>query len=171
MTMPYIVPLSSTTRQETFLSAIKAIDKFRGGSTVRTWLIGILKRKIIDYYRKSIKEIPASDLAVWEEDDDTLYFDKDGHWKRSLQEWRESPEELVVNQEFWTTFRGCLSGLPDTHRRAFTLREIDGIESDEICKVLSITSSNLWVMLHRARSKLRKCLDATWFQKTSQETE
>jgi RNA polymerase sigma-70 factor (ECF subfamily) len=157
--------------QETFLSAIKAIDKFRGSSSVRTWLIGILKRKIIDYFRKSTKEISESDLTLWEEEDDTRYFDKDGHWKRAVQEWKESPEELVVNQEFWTTFRACLSGLPEAHRRAFTLREIDGIESDEICKVLAITSSNLWVMLHRARSKLRKCLDATWFQRTSQETE
>lgn len=157
--------------QDTFLSAIKAVDNFRGGSSVRTWLIGILKRKIIDYYRKSTKEIPASDLTVWEEDDDTVYFDHDGHWKRSLQEWSETPEELVVNQEFWKTFRSCLSGLPDSHRRAFTLREVDGVDSEEICKILSITSSNLWVMLHRARSKLRKCLDATWFHKTAQETE
>jgi RNA polymerase sigma-70 factor (ECF subfamily) len=111
----------------------------------------------------------VSDLALWEEDDDREFFDKEGHWKRPVREWKDSPDELVENQEFWKIFQRCLSGLPESHRRAFALREIDGIGSDEICKVLSITPSNLWVMLHRARSKLRKCLDADWFQTTTTE--
>ena len=156
--------------QETFLSALQAVDRFKGRSSIRTWLVGILKHKTIDYFRKNTKEVSASDLNMWEEDDDREYFDKDGHWKKGPQEWNASPEQLVENQEFWSMFQNCLSNLPETHRRAFALREIDGINSEEICKILSITSTNLWVMLHRARSRLRKCLDTCWFQQTSKES-
>ncbi len=155
--------------QETFLSALQAVDRFKGTSSVRTWLIGILKHKIIDFFRKSVKEIPASDLTLWEEEDDREFFDQEGHWKRPLKEWENSPEELVESKEFWKAFHSCLSKLPEAHRRAFALKEIDGIESEKICKVLSVTSTNLWVMLHRARSRLRKCLDANWFMRASKE--
>jgi RNA polymerase sigma-70 factor (ECF subfamily) len=156
--------------QETFFSALKAIDGFEGKSSLRTWLIGILKRKVIDYYRKSEREVKASDLTPWEEDDDREYFDKRGHWKRSLEDWKDSPEALVENKEFWGTFQSCLGNLPEIHRRVFTLKEIDGMKGNEICEVLDITESNLWVMLHRARSKLRKCLDSNWFNSPSEES-
>jgi RNA polymerase sigma-70 factor (ECF subfamily) len=157
--------------QETFLSALQGIERFKGGSTLRTWLIGILKHKIIDHFRKTTKEISASDLNPWEDDDDKDYFDENGHWKRQLVEWGDSPEGLLENQEFWKIFQSCLSNLPESHRRAFALREVDGVKSEEICKILSITSSNLWVMLHRSRAKLRKCLDANWFQRSTKEAQ
>ena len=70
----------------------------------------------------------------------------------------------VHNNEFLVTFQQCLAVLPESHRRVFTLREIDGMDGTEVCDVLSISPSNLYVMMHRARSGLRKCLDATWFQ-------
>lgn len=152
--------------QETFFSALKAIDSFQGRSSLRTWLVGILKRKVIDHFRKNVREVSESDLEMWEESDDRDYFDKTGHWKRSLEDWKESPEQLLRNAEFWGVFQDCLSGLPETHRRAFTLREIDGMSGNEVCDVLSVSSSNLYVMMHRARARLRKCLDATWFQPT-----
>ncbi len=155
--------------QETFLSALQAADRFKGNSSPRTWLIGILKHKIIDHFRKSSVEISASDITPWDEEDDREYFDNTGHWKRTLHEWKESPENLVENQEFWKTFQTCLSGLPEAHRRAFTLKEIDGFDGEEICEVLAVSPSNFWVMLHRARAKLRKCLDANWFKVTSKE--
>ena len=156
--------------QETFLSALQSADRFKGKSSIRTWLVGILKHKTIDYFRKNTREVSASDLNMWEEEDDQEYFDKGGHWKKGPQEWNTSPEQLVENQEFWSTFQNCLGNLPEAHRRAFALRELDGIDSEEICKILSITSTNLWVMLHRARSRLRKCLDIHWFQKVSKES-
>ncbi len=157
--------------QETFLSALQGIDRFKGGSALRTWLIGILKHKIIDHFRKTAKEVPASDLIPWEEEDDRDYFNESGHWKRQLIEWEDSPEGLLENKEFWKTFQSCLANLPETHRRAFTLREVDGVKSEDICKILSITSSNLWVMLHRSRAKLRKCLDANWFRQDTKEAQ
>jgi RNA polymerase sigma-70 factor (ECF subfamily) len=155
--------------QDTFLSALRAIDRFEGRSSIRTWLVGILKRKIIDHFRKNIIEIPDADLTVWDEEDDREYFDKTGHWKRTLHDWKESPEKLVESGEFWNTFQVCLSALPEAHRRAFTMRELDGYNREEICEILSITPSNMWVLMHRARAKLRKCLDATWFQVPSEE--
>ena len=150
--------------QDTFFSALKAVDSFKGNSSMRTWLIGILKRKVIDHFRKNVKEITEADLTLWDESDDRDYFDKTGHWKQSLKDWKESPEELVHNNEFLVTFQQCLAVLPESHRRVFTLRESDGMDGTEVCDVLSISPSNLYVMMHRARSGLRKCLDATWFQ-------
>jgi RNA polymerase sigma-70 factor (ECF subfamily) len=149
--------------QETFLSALRAAAGFKNESTQRTWLVGILKHKIVDHFRKNTLEIRESDIAPWEEEDDVEYFDRRGHWKRPVHPWKDSPEQLVENKEFWAVFQSCLSKLPEAHRRAFTLREIDGTSSDEICEILSVSPANLWVMLHRARSRLRKCLDANWF--------
>ncbi len=150
--------------QETFLSALQSTGQFKNESSRRTWLVGILKHKIVDHFRKNTVEIRAADITLWEEEDDVEFFDRSGHWKRPLQDWKDSPADLVENGEFWKVFQACLSRLPEAHRRAFTLREIDGTKSDEICEILSVSSENLWVMLHRARSRLRKCLDAKWFE-------
>jgi RNA polymerase sigma-70 factor (ECF subfamily) len=149
--------------QETFLSALQSTGEFKNESSRRTWLVGILKHKIVDHFRRNTVEIRAADIALWEEEDDVEFFDRKGHWKRPLRDWKDSPADLVENGEFWKVFQACLSRLPEAHRRAFTLREIDGTTSDEICEILSVSPENLWVMLHRARSRLRKCLDAKWF--------
>ena len=146
--------------QDTFLSALKGVDGFRGGSTVRTWLIGILKHKIIDHYRRNKIEIRASDMATDSEGNDMDHAD------RLTAKWSEAPSQLVENKEFWAAFTSCLSGLPEAHRRAFSMREFDGLSGEEICKVLGVTPSNLWVMLHRARTKLRRCLELNWFEAT-----
>ncbi|MDH3197318.1 MAG: sigma-70 family RNA polymerase sigma factor [Candidatus Krumholzibacteria bacterium] len=148
--------------QETFLSALKAIDGFQGGSALRTWLVGILKHKIIDHYRKSRPEVLASDLGPNEDESHEHRLERAAE-APALQEWAGSPSSLLENQRFWEVFSGCLDELPEAHRRAFSLREIDGYKGDEICKILDITSTNLWVILHRARNKLRACLQDNWF--------
>ena len=148
--------------QETFISAIQGLDRFKGGSAVRTWLIGILKHKIIDYFRKSSREIASSDLTGSEdggEDAVNRLADARAHPRK----WLDTPDNLMENKEFWKAFMGCLDGLTPSFRRAFSLREMDGLKTDEICKILGITPTNLWVILHRARGKLRDCLEATWF--------
>jgi RNA polymerase sigma-70 factor (ECF subfamily) len=148
--------------QETFLSALKAIDRFQGGSALRTWLVGILKHKIIDYYRKSRPEVLASDLGPAEDESHEHRLERAAE-APALEDWAGSPSSLLENQRFWEVFAGCLNELPEAHRRAFSLREIDGYKGEEICKILDITSTNLWVILHRARNKLRTCLQDNWF--------
>lgn len=146
--------------QDTFLSGIKAFPGFRGGSTIRTWLTGILKHKIIDHYRRNKLVVVASDVGPEGTDLE--------HAQSLAPAWKESPETLVENREFWEVFTQCLDGLPEAHRRAFSLREFDGLAGEEIRKVLDVTPSNLWVMLHRARTKLRRCLEINWFDKTNE---
>ncbi len=150
--------------QETFISALQGLDKFKGGSSVRTWLVGILKHKIIDQFRKGSREIVSADLSAIEGETEDEIFNRWGQWRRPPSKWGESPDNLLEDKEFWGVFRRCMDALPESFRRAFSMREIDGLKTDEICKVLSVTSTNLWVMLHRARGKLRDCLDNNWFR-------
>ncbi len=150
--------------QETFLAALKGIDKFKGGSSLRTWMVGILKHKIIDQFRRNKPEILASDLATMEDESEADRLDRSDTRRDGHPVWHGDPDNLLRNKEFWGVLMACLDGLPDAHRRVFSLREIDGIKGDEICKILDITSTNLWVMLHRARGKLQNCLENNWFK-------
>jgi RNA polymerase sigma-70 factor (ECF subfamily) len=150
--------------QDTFIAALQGLASFKGGSSVRTWLVGILKHKILDYFRKSAREVPSTDLGALEDVPEEQTFNRWGQWRRGPGKWPEDPGNLLENKEFWRAFTRCLDGLPNASRRAFSLREIDGMKTDEICKILDITSTNLWVILHRARGRLRDCLDNTWFK-------
>jgi RNA polymerase sigma-70 factor (ECF subfamily) len=150
--------------QETMLAAMKSIDSFSGKSTLRTWLASILKHKIIDHFRKASREATlkeAEDLEFLVENS----FEKNGHWKTGPAKWAIDPHEILDRSEFWEFYEKCLKDLPQSHAAAFTMREMDGLDSGEICKVLDISSSNLWVMLHRARLGLRECLERTLFAK------
>jgi len=150
--------------QDTFLSALKGIEGFKGESSLRTWLVGILKHKIIDHFRRAKPEILAADLSAGDEASESDEIERAHRHRQPVVEWRGDPDKLMENKEFWRAFVGCLEGLPESHRRAFSLREIDGISGDEICKILNITATNLWVILHRARVKLRDCLETNWFK-------
>jgi len=152
--------------QETFISALEGLGAFKGGSSVRTWLVGILKHKIIDHFRKNAREIVSSDLTALEGETEDDTFNRWEQWRRSPSSWGDSPDNVLEDKEFWTVFVRCLEGLPESFRRAFALRELDGLHTEEICKVLGVTATNLWVMLHRARGKLRNCLEDNWFRDT-----
>jgi RNA polymerase sigma-70 factor (ECF subfamily) len=150
--------------QETFISALQGLDRFKGGSAVRTWLVGILKHKIIDYYRKASREVFSNDLGALREGPGEEVVDRlIGAIAPPEREWRETPHKLLENKQFWDVFAGCLDGLTPAFRSAFTMRELDGLGTEEICKILDITPTNLWVILHRARAKLRGCLETKWF--------
>jgi RNA polymerase sigma-70 factor (TIGR02943 family) len=158
--------------QETLLAALQGYKKFAGRGSERTWLVGILKHKIIDYFRKSSREKPL-DLDESKHLEHDEYFRDSGewigHWRPDLapMDWNANPVDLVQQGEFMLVFQKCLGPLPDRVSQAFTLREIEGLTSDEICQVLSITVNNLWVMLHRARMHLRRCIEVNWFAKGS----
>jgi len=149
--------------QDTFIAALEGLAGFQGGSSVRTWLIGILKHKILDQFRKNSREIAAADLSALEESEDET-FNRLEQWRHAPSVWRETPERLMENQEFWKVFLMCMDHLPESLRRAFALRELDGLKTEEVCKHLEITATNFWVILHRARTRLRNCLDSNWFR-------
>jgi RNA polymerase sigma-70 factor (ECF subfamily) len=156
--------------QETFLAALKGGGKFAGKSAEKTWLIGILKNKIYDYFRKSSREVPFTDLDFYQEEESARFAGdglRKGEWIQALgpTEWTPEPGAALDNELFWKTFTDCSQKLPKKVSAVFCLREVDGVESREICQMLNISEANLWVMLHRARMALRRCLEANWFGK------
>ncbi len=152
--------------QETLLAAFQAKKSFSGRSSERTWLIGILKHKIIDYFRKKYREIPVSNLQPnMDQTAIDSFFDETEHPLKYPTNWSANPRELSEKSEFWTILEKCLKKLPQATALAFSMREIDRMKTDEICQTLNITPTNLWVMLHRARLQMRGCLEHHWFEK------
>lgn len=152
--------------QETLLAAVQGYARYSGQSSERTWLIGILKHKIIDHLRKAQRETPLGDELADRLDD---LFDEHGHWRIDIGAWGE-PERALEQGEFWRVFSACIEHLPRRQADAILLREIDGLDGEAICKELGIaTTNNLWVILSRARLRLRQCLDANWFQRQTEE--
>ena len=148
--------------QETFLEALRVRHSFAGRSSERTWLIGILRHKIIDQLRRSGREAAiangASPGAPIE-----CAFDHRGRWKVRPGPWSGDPSRQLESQEFWDAFGRCLAGLPQGIADAFFLRELDGLSAEEVQRTLGITPANFWKRLHRARMLLRKCLEIGWF--------
>lgn len=150
--------------QETFVEALRGRSRFEGRSSERTWLIGILKHKIIDEFRRRSRRESGTTQDRNPEPEVRDYFDRRGEWK-AIGHWRELPDQVIERTEFWEVFRACLALLPETHAEAFTLSEIDGMSGPEICKLLEITPTNLWARLHRARLLLRQLLNERWFDR------
>lgn len=147
--------------QDCLLGAYEARDRFTGESAERTWLVGILKHKIIDFLRARVRRGDTQTLT--EDAAGSPHFDKKGFWAENPGRWGQDPHALAQNVEFQATLAGCISALPDKLATTFVLREIDGIESEEVCTILGITSTNMWARIHRARLSLRSCLERKWF--------
>lgn len=150
--------------QETLLAALQARDRFSGGASVRTWLIGILKHKIIDQFRRDAREPPLDDADAAAGPDDVHTGDSfagDGHWRPRLASWG-NPERTLEDRQFWETLQFCLDHLPKRLARLFMLREVLEESTEAICQELTITPTNLWTMLYRARFGLRQCLERNW---------
>jgi len=146
--------------QETLLAALESRARFAGRSSVKTWLTGILKHKIIDQIRRQARERPLEEGA--EDGDPDAGWKPDGHWQEFPKNWAD-PERSLEDRRFWEAFERCVAGLPARTARAFTMRELLELDTAEICKELAITETNCWVMLHRARLALRQCLEQCWF--------
>jgi RNA polymerase sigma-70 factor (ECF subfamily) len=147
---------------ETLLAALEKPQAFTGASQLKTWLIGILKHKLVDQIRKNCRELSTTAASEDGEDLDDLLFASDGHWRESPHDWG-NPEDALRQVDFMKVLEACVEKLPGQQGRLFMMREWLELESDEICKELAITPTNLWVMLHRARLRLRECLQAGWF--------
>jgi RNA polymerase sigma-70 factor (ECF subfamily) len=144
--------------QETLLAALAARRDFRGEAAERTWLIGILRHKIVDRIRADVRAPVVGDAA-----DDMDWCGDTGNWLHPPKAWQGDPQQLSEDRAFWEQVRSCFATLPDRQAQAFALRTMDGLPADEVCKQLGITPTNLWVLLHRARTRLRDCLERTWF--------
>jgi RNA polymerase sigma-70 factor (ECF subfamily) len=153
--------------QEALVAALEGVSRFDGRSALRTWLTSILRFKIIDMQRRLVAErahVAIDDERLVEDHEAWLdeMFDETGHWRTPPQAWND-PEAALEQRRFWQVFEMCLEGLPSTAGRVFFKREVIGEDTPAICKDEGITSSNCWVILHRARIALRMCLERNWF--------
>ena len=147
--------------QDTFFAGLKSAKNFQGKSTERTWLISILKRKIIDHYRKINSKKGQAEVRM-------NFYDNgenEGNWleERVPQNWDNQSEKSIENQELKSQLEFCIDALPEKYAMVFRMKTIQEFETEEICKELDITASNLWVIIHRARTQLRKCMEDNWF--------
>jgi len=150
--------LAAEVVQETFLEALRGRAGFRGDSSERTWLVGILKHKILDQFRSRARRERGVGGDEPGESIEAMFFDEKGGWKAAVPDRFGPPDGALGRAEFWATFRACLAELPKTYADAFTLCELDGLSGAEACKILAITPTNLWARLHRARLLLRRTL-------------
>lgn len=152
--------------QEALVGALKNVASFGGRAALKSWVFAILKNKIADTLRQRHRLIDASSLLREEdaEQDFADLFNDHGHWPRGERPkpW-STPDELLHEAHFWRVFEVCLENLPGSQGRAFMMREFIEFDSDEICRTLDISESNLNVMLYRARMRLRECLNINWF--------
>jgi len=146
--------------QETLLAAFQHRAQFDGQSTFGTWLVAILRRKIVDHHRRTGRspDLAAEPLTAVED-----WFTAQGRWAVASTKWRASPKDLAENAEFWQVIHGCLSGLPRHLAQAFQLRELRAVSVDEASRLSGVSTANLAVRLHRARLLLRQCLEKKWF--------
>jgi RNA polymerase sigma-70 factor (ECF subfamily) len=150
--------------QETLVAALTAREGFTGRSSVKTWLTGILKHKIVDAIRHRQRQpvVAASFDEVTDLEDFDPLFKDNGGWQAPPADWGD-PENALSRQEFMSVMEICLEKLPPNTARVFVMREVLELETEDICKELTITANNLWVILYRARMSLRECLERNWF--------
>ncbi|MDO4998554.1 MAG: sigma-70 family RNA polymerase sigma factor [Neisseria sp.] len=154
--------------QETLSTAMAKSTQFRGESSLKTWVLGILKHQISDYFRQQNKSVSLESLQAENCESAILFeecFDETGHWHAhtSPQTWQTPPEEALSRQDFFRAVENCLQGLPSETAKIFYQREILGWEVDEICQQHQISRDNCYTILHRARNQLRLCLQQRWF--------
>lgn len=151
--------------QDTFLSALKSIESFKGKSDIKTWLTSILKNKIIDHYRKEAKK--AQTNLTDKSNQNSMFRQEEpfkGHWKEEAKPGilEFNPDKAFETDEFQKILEWCMSFLPKKWAIVFAMKMIEEYKTEEICKETGISSSNFWVMMHRARLKMRDCIKKNW---------
>lgn len=154
--------------QEALVGALRNARTFSGRAALKTWVFAILKNKIADILRQRRRYVDADQLLRSDREGDKFdeLFDERGHWYRHERpaHW-ENPESAIHDKHFWRIFEACLDHLPARQARVFMMREFIELESHEICAAAEITAGNLNVTLHRARLRLRECLENNWFMR------
>ena len=157
--------------QEALLGALKNSPSFGGKAALKTWIFAILKHKIADVLRHKQRMMDTGSLLREQEEteDHAPLFDHKGYWRPDARprDWGD-PETSFQQAEFWRVFEACLDGLPPQQARVFMMREFLGLETGEICAAADLLTNNLFVLLHRARLRLGKCLEHNWFTKEEQ---
>ncbi len=150
--------------QEAILAAMERAHQFEGRSSLRTWVTTILRNRIIDHFRRGRREVSldedgaAEDIASF----DGL-FNERGHFRERPADWAHDPEATLSERQFFEVLEACVEKLPAQTARVFLMREWLELSTEEICHEIGISSSNCWVILYRARMRLRECLDLNWF--------
>lgn len=153
---------------ETMLAALSKPQSFGQRSQLKTWLVGILKHKLVDALRSRQREVALPDGADGDgsEELEALMFEADGHFASPPADWGD-PERALASRQFLQVLEACTGKLPPGMARVFMMREWLELSSEEICKELALTPTNLYVQLHRARLRLRECLELNWFASPS----
>jgi len=147
--------------QDTFFAGLKSMKNFKGEASERTWLISILKRKIIDYYRKINSNKGKAEVRMSYNSDS----ESEGDWleERVADPFDKTAEDTLENEELGDAIYNCLSKLPKKQAEVFRKKTIEGLDTESICNELNITASNLWVIIHRARTTMAACMEKNWF--------
>lgn len=152
--------------QEALIGALKNATSFGGRAALKTWIFAILKNKIADTLRQKQRTVNVSSLLREEDEDEDLseLFDRKGFWQPDERPvaWG-NPEISLREGQFWLVFEACLEGLPPKQARIFMMREFVELDPDEICATVELSTSNLHVLLHRARLRLRECIENKWY--------
>lgn len=154
-------PIAQDLISETFLAGLKSMQNFKGEASERTWLVSILKRKIIDHYRKTNSNKGKAEVRMsYNIDSET-----EGDWleQRVSDPFDKTAEDNFINKELADAINLCLSKLPTKQGQIFEMKTILNYDTETICNDLGITSSNLWVIIHRARVAMASCLEKKWF--------
>lgn len=148
--------------QETLLAALHSRDDFQARSSEKTWLLSILRHKIVDHIRKASRERSVSAEMPLEDIPEHL-FDQSGRWALKPSRWGSEPGKVLEAKGFWDVLMRCMEELPSRMAHAFALREIEQMDVEEVSGVMEVTPNNLGVLLYRARQRLRRCLELNWF--------
>ena len=153
---------------ETLLAALSRLQAFGNRSQLKTWLVGILKHKVIDLIRSNTREVAMADEGSDNNSDELhkIVFRADGHFADPPNDW-DDPHQTLQQSQFFQVLDACMERLPPALGRLFLMREWLELSSEEICKELAVTPTNLYVQLHRARLRLQECLNIHWFGKRS----
>lgn len=147
--------------QDCFLAAIKGYDRFDGRVDVKYWLLGILKHKVVDHIRKASREVAVEDIEGVSREEE-FRLNAFGITTTKPTPWQFDPRKAFEREEVRAALALCISKLKGTMHQVFTLRELEGWSTDDICKELNLNPNNLWVIIHRARAQLKTCLEKNW---------